>query len=102
MPNMKRIISDLKVFAAGYTRSRIGLFFSLVFPIILILLFGSIFSGGSNGPINVYVQNRDAGVSGFNAGSLFISELNNNRSTTVTIVDNSQNLTDYMQAHSAN
>jgi ABC-2 type transport system permease protein len=99
--NLNRVLADVKVFIRGYTRSRIGLFFSLVFPIILILLFGSIFSGGSNGPINVYVQNRDT-TTGFNAGNIFISALNNNRSTTVTIVDNSQNLTDYMNAHSAN
>jgi ABC-2 type transport system permease protein len=101
--NLSRVLADVKVFIRGYTRSRIGVFFSLVFPIILILLFGSIFGGGSNGPINVYVQNRDSGIPGFpNAGNLFISALNNNRSTTVTIVDPSQNLTDYMQAHSAN
>lgn len=101
MANFNRILADLKVFVRGYTRNKIGLFFSLVFPIILILLFGAIFSGGSAGPITVYVQNRDT-VQGFNAGNVFIAALNNNKTTTVTVVDNSQNLTDYMQAHSAN
>ena len=102
MSGPSRVFADLKVFVRGYTRSKIGLFFSLIFPIILILLFGAIFSGGGGGPITVYVQNRDTGVSGFNAGNTFIAALNNNKTTTVTIVDNSQNLTDYMQAHSAN
>jgi len=100
----KRISADLKVFIRGYTRNKIGLFFSLIFPIILILLFGAIFSGGSAGPINVYVQDKDVGSTGapFNAGLVVGSALNNNRTTTVTLVDNTANLTDYMQAHSAN
>lgn len=102
MISLKRISADLKVFVRGYTRNKVGLFFSLIFPIILILLFGAIFSGGSSGPITVYVQNRDTGVPGFNAGSLFVAALNNNKTTTVTIVDQSQNLTNYMQVHSGN
>ena len=101
MASASRIIADLRVFVRGYTRNKIGLFFSLVFPIILILLFGAIFSGGSGGPITVYVQNRDAGASGFNAGSVFIAALNNNKTTSVTVIDNTQNLTTYMAAHSA-
>ncbi len=102
MTSFSRVIADLKVFVRGYTRNKVGLFFSLIFPIILILLFGAIFSAGSSGAITVYVQNRDTGFNGFNAGTLVVAALNNNKTTTVTLVDNSQNLTDYMQAHSAN
>ncbi len=100
MFSFKRTLADLKVFVRGYTRNKVGLFFSLIFPVILILLFGAIFSGGSSGPITVYVQNRDTGIPNFNAGNVFITALNNNKTTTVTIVDNSQNLTDYMSSHS--
>jgi ABC-2 type transport system permease protein len=100
MASFSRVIADLKVFVRGYTRNKVGLFFSLVFPIILILLFGAIFSGGSSGAITVYVQNRDT-TPGFNAGNIFIAALNNNKTTTVTLVDNSENLTDYMSSHSA-
>jgi len=104
MANLRRVFADLKVFVRGYTRSKIGLFFSLVFPIILILLFGAIFSGGNGGPIDVYIQNLDAGQVGtaFNAGNAFVAALNNNSTTTVTLVDNNQNLTNYMLSHSAN
>jgi ABC-2 type transport system permease protein len=42
--NGRRIFADFLVFSRGYFRSPIGLFFSLVFPIILIVLFGVIFS----------------------------------------------------------
>jgi ABC-2 type transport system permease protein len=98
MASYKRVVADLKVFVRGYTRNKIGLFFSLIFPIILILLFGAIFSGGSGGPINVYVQNQDGGL----ASTMFLKYLNNNSTTTVTLVDNSQDFSSYLLAHSAN
>ena len=46
MVSAKRIASDFKVFSRGYLRNKFGLFFGLVFPVILILIFGAIFSGG--------------------------------------------------------
>ncbi len=97
MPSMKRILADLRLFARGYTRTRIGLFFSLVFPIILILLFGAIFAGGNNGPIALYVQNQDAGP----VGELFISALNSTNTIKPTVVtDNSVDLQQYLKSHS--
>ena len=44
MGSGKRILSDFKVFSRGYLRNRFGLFFGLIFPVILILIFGAIFS----------------------------------------------------------
>ena len=96
MASLSRVIADLKVFVRGYTRSKIGLFFSLVFPIILILLFGAIFSGGS-GPIKVYVENKDTGY----ASSIFVKALNNNSTVTVSPVDPGQDLQQYLLDHSA-
>lgn len=98
MGGTRRVLADLKVFVRGYTRSRIGLFFSLVFPIILILLFGAIFSGGNGGPINVYVENQDPGGV---ASQAFVHALNNNSTTKVTLVSQGQNLSQYLLAHSA-
>jgi ABC-2 type transport system permease protein len=54
----RRIFADLSVTAKGYYRSIVGLFFSLIFPIILIGLFGLIFSGTSNAP-TLTVLNED-------------------------------------------
>jgi ABC-2 type transport system permease protein len=92
-----RIVSDLKLFGRGYLRNKIGLFFSLVFPIILILLFGSIFSGGGGGPIPVYVQNRDSGQ----VGTQFVTALNNTGTLRTTLVDNSADLKQYLLDHSS-
>ncbi len=96
MTSLKRILADLKLFARGYTRTRIGLFFSIVFPIILILLFGAIFAGGNNA-INVYVQNQDSG----SVGRLFVSTLNNTGTLHTILVDNSVILPQYLLDHSA-
>lgn len=98
MANPRRIVSDLKIFARGYLRNKVGLFFSLVFPIILILLFGSIFSGGGNQPIQVYVQNLDPQGS---ASLQFIDALNNTGVVKPVLVDNSQDFSEYLLSHSA-
>ncbi|MDG6903160.1 MAG: hypothetical protein JRM80_14540, partial [Nitrososphaerota archaeon] len=68
----RRMVAELKVYARGNLRSREGFFFTLVFPIILILLFGAIFSGGGASQVKVYAQNFDTGPS----GAIFLSELN--------------------------
>src|SRR5438309_4901653 len=78
-------------------RSRVGLFFSLIFPIILILIFGAIFSGGSSGPIPVYVQNQD-GSSQVSVG--FVSALNSTTAIRVITVDSSSNFTQFLSSHS--
>ncbi|MCI4345435.1 MAG: ABC transporter permease [Thermoplasmata archaeon] len=48
-----RVAADLPIVARQYTRNPIGLFFSLVFPIILIGLFGLIFSGSATTAVDL-------------------------------------------------
>ncbi len=98
MISVRRIKADLTTFARGYLRSRIGLFFSLIFPVILILLFGAIFPGSGSGPIPVYVQNQD-GSSQVSAG--FVSALNATGTMKITLVDSSLNFSQYLASHSA-
>jgi ABC-2 type transport system permease protein len=56
-----RVSAYLVVFARTYVRNRIGLFFALIFPIILILLFGAIFSNTGSTTVALDVQNLDHG-----------------------------------------
>jgi ABC-2 type transport system permease protein len=98
--SLKRIFSDLTVFRREYLRNRTGFFFALVFPVILILIFGAIFSGGSNGPITVYAQNHDSGVFGANIGSKFIGAMNSTNVVQITLLPNNESLTKYLQANS--
>ncbi len=90
-------MADLSIFGRGYIRSRVGLFFSLIFPIILIVLFGAIFSG-SSGPVNVYVQNKDGST---RISTAFISALNSTNTIKPVSVDAAQNFTQFLLSHSS-
>jgi len=98
MISLRRIKADLTIFGRGYLRSRVGLFFSLIFPVILILMFGAIFSGNGSGPIPVYIQNND-GASQVSTG--FISALNATNTMQITLVVSSENFSQYLNSHSA-
>ncbi len=97
----KRIYSDFKVFSRGYLRNKFGLFFGLIFPVILILIFGAIFSGGSSGTVTIYAQNQDTGAFGQNIGANFLLALNESTTIRVITVNASENFPDYLAAHSA-
>ncbi len=104
MVSARRTLADLSVFGRGYMRSRIGAFFSIIFPIILILLFGAIFSGGSSGPVNVYVQNQDAGpLSTQLVSALNGSAAGSNSAWPIKLlsVPPEQNFSSYLLAHSS-
>jgi ABC-2 type transport system permease protein len=96
MASTKRTLSDLRVFGRGYLRNRIGLFFGLIFPVILIVLFGAIFSGNSYGTILVYAQNQDGGP----LSAQFLSALNSTGVLNVQSVSASDNLTKFLADHS--
>jgi ABC-2 type transport system permease protein len=96
MFSIKRTLADLSVFGKGYIRSRVGAFFTLVFPVILILLFGAIFSGGG-GASTVYVQNHDTGL----ASVKFIDAMNSTTAITLVSVPPSDNFSQYLLSHSS-
>ena len=70
---MKRVLADLVAFGRQYIRSRVGTFFALAFPVILILLFGSIFSQSGTPQVPLYVQDLD----GTPWSHAFVATLNN-------------------------
>jgi ABC-2 type transport system permease protein len=81
-------------------RNAAGLFFGLIFPVILILIFGAIFSGGLSGNITVYVQNQDTkNVS--QVTTSFLQALNSSGTLNLVMVDKSENFSQYLSAHSA-
>ena len=97
MANARRIMSDLRLFGRGYFRNAAGLFFGLIFPVILILIFGAIFSSGFSGTLTLYVQNQDNGQ----VSRSFLNVLGNASTVNIVIVDNSENFSQYLSAHSA-
>jgi ABC-2 type transport system permease protein len=100
----KRIYSDFKVFSRGYLRNKFGLFFGLVFPVILILIFGAIFAGGSSGKVTVFAQNQDTGpfaTPQMDIASSFLTALNDSSTITVITVATSENFSQYLSDHSS-
>jgi ABC-2 type transport system permease protein len=100
MASARRIFSDLRMYGRGYMRNAAGLFFGLIFPVILILIFGAIFSGGLSGTITVYVQNQDTRNVG-QATTSFLQALNSSGTLNLVMVDTSENFSQYLSAHSA-
>jgi ABC-2 type transport system permease protein len=98
MVSLTRIRADLLTFGRSFSRSRVGLFFSLIFPVILILLFGAIFAGNGNSATQVYLQNQDNSSP---ASAAFINALNSTGTIQVTLVPTSQNFSQYLLANSA-
>jgi ABC-2 type transport system permease protein len=90
-------MSDLRVFGRGYLRNAAGLFFGLIFPVILIVIFGAIFQSGFSGTITLYVQNHDTGP----VSSSFTASLNSTGTVKLVLVSNSENFSQYLSAHSA-
>jgi ABC-2 type transport system permease protein len=97
MVSARRIVSDLRLFGRGYLRNAAGLFFGLIFPVILILIFGAIFSSGFSGTITLYVQNQDNGP----VSTYFIDAINQTGTVNPVLVNVSENFSQYLSAHSA-
>ena len=98
MVSLSRIMADFVVFGRGFARSRVGLFFSLIFPVILILLFGAIFAGNGSSATQVYAQNQDNSSA---VSQQFIQALNSTGSIQITLVPSTQDFAQYLLAHSA-
>jgi ABC-2 type transport system permease protein len=81
--NLRRVLADLKIVVRSYLRNPVALFFSLIFPIILIALFGAIFSSGGGGAVTLAVENLDHNSP---ASVAFLSALNNTSLVKVTLV----------------
>jgi ABC-2 type transport system permease protein len=58
---VSRIYSDIVGFGKQYLRSKVGAFFAFIFPLLLVLLFGAIFTAGEGQKVDLPVQNLDGG-----------------------------------------
>jgi len=95
---MKRIIADVRAFGVQFMRSRIGAFFAIAFPIILILLFGAIFSGGSSTKVPIYVQD----LSDTPLSANFAAALNATTVLEVRSIPKTIDISEYIRQHSIN
>ena len=95
--NPRRIFAYFPAFAKGYLRNPFGLFMSVIFPVILILIFGAVFSNSGSGQVPLVVQDLDHNSPG---SQQFLAGLNATGAVSVTIVGPSAgNLSDYLAHH---
>jgi ABC-2 type transport system permease protein len=98
--NPRRITADLNIFARGYLRNVVALFFSLIFPFILVLLFGLIFNQPTTA-VTLYAENLDNS----NVSAQFLDALNETGAVQVVVVGapqlpNNESLSTYLADNS--
>jgi ABC-2 type transport system permease protein len=87
--NLKIIWMDFIYSVKGWYRSRGGMFWSLAFPVILILLFGAIFSGVGSSRYTLYVQDLDQST----MSNVFNATLNATKLFNINVVKADVNVT---------
>jgi ABC-2 type transport system permease protein len=92
--NFRRIATYFPAFAKGYVRNPLGLFFALIFPVILILIFGAVFSNSGSSQVPLTVQNLDGNSM---ASVEFLQALNSTGAVSISMVSPSVgNLSTYL------
>jgi len=81
--NLRRTAAYFPAFAKGYIRNPLGLFMSLIFPVILILIFGAVFSNTGSTQVPLTVENLDHNSP---ASVTFLSALNHTGVVSVSMV----------------
>jgi len=75
---MSALLTLTMALTRNFLRSRSGLFFGLIFPILLLLIFGAVFGSPGSSQYGLYVQNLDLGKDGrpTQLSSAFIKAIN--------------------------
>ncbi len=95
-----KFVTIFKAVTRNWIRSRSGLFFSILFPILLLIVFGAIFSGvGGTSTYSLWIQNLDRTSSGqpTDLSSGFVSALNSTKTFSIHDVPSTENATDYVR-----
>jgi len=102
---MNRILVDLIASGKQYLRSKVGAFFTFFFPILLVLLFGAIFTASQSGKVTIPVQNLDDGIPlgpdvVLKLSANLTDALNATDLVTVEVIPANVDLREYMKEHS--
>jgi len=91
------VLADLRAYGKQFLRSWAATFFIFIFPLLLLGLFGAIFSNTESSKINLHVQDQD----GTPTSALFLDILNGTGSVNVVLVDEGADLQAYIREKSA-
>jgi ABC-2 type transport system permease protein len=88
-----------KAVTKNWMRSRSGLFFSILFPVLLLVVFGAIFSGiGGSTQYSLFVQNLDltaANGEPTDLSTAFVAALNSSETFSISEIPPDENATEY-------
>jgi len=78
---LRRTFKLVKALFLNWIRSKSGVFFSIMFPVMLLLIFGSVFGGQNVVKYSLYVQNLDINATGepTEISKFFIEALNSTK-----------------------
>ncbi len=92
---MNRILADLRAYSKMWMRTKVGPFFTFAFPVLMIVLFGAIFSSTTN-KLDLYVQDLDDSP----ASHGFTDALNATNVTLVKVIPKDADMAAYIKDHS--
>ena len=90
--NFRFIFHDLHANIKTWLRSPGTVFWTVLFPILLILIFGAIFSGGDEAEFNIVVQDLDNTT----ISEEFVANLDNTSLLNVVELETGKNVTEFM------
>jgi ABC-2 type transport system permease protein len=96
--NPKRVAANLNVNMKEWSRNKAAMFWTLLFPILLILMFGFIFAGEGETTYDLPIQNRDGGPWSTNLTEI----INNTGVFDVRMVDPDMDPDDFVLENNAN
>ncbi len=91
---IKAIAGDVKASVKNWYRNKAALFWTLAFPVLLILLFGEIFAGGSE-PYTIYVQDMDNSP----ISHIFVNAMENISIVNVHVIGKNADIQKYAKKH---
>jgi len=93
---MIRVLADMIAFGKQYTRSTVTMFFAFAFPILLILIFGAIFTNVGSQKIDLHLQNLDQGE----FSEMYVSFLENTTLFTLKEIPIDEDIESYISNNS--
>jgi ABC-2 type transport system permease protein len=88
-----RILTALKGEVKTFYRNKSTLFWTIAFPLVLIVLFGAIFSGSGSGQVDIHVQD----LSDSQFSERFIKSLRDTGSVNIINISDSADIDDYVK-----
>ncbi len=85
---INRILGYFRLHSISFLRSKSGVFFVVIFPLILMLIFVSIFGGTTSNKTNLIVQNLDPGQQSWG----LVNVLNHTDLFSIKIIGNNENI----------